>query len=65
MKKKLYNISKKILDLENIINNEKSLDKDIQSAKSEIEKIMSAISFEEILEVDDYIMSKKTKIIDI
>lgn len=51
-------IIKKILKCEEIISNEKSLDKSVQKAQEEIEVIMSALSFEDIIEIDDYIMRK-------
>lgn len=50
--KKIKKIAQQILELEQNIRQGKN----VQSAKQKIENIMSTLSFEEALELDEYIM---------
>lgn len=53
--KRVQSIARSIVDLEkNIL-----LGKDIQESKKKIENIVTPLSFEDMLLVDNYIMSKK------
>lgn len=53
--KKIQSLAQSIIDLEqNIL-----LGKDIQESKKKIENIVTSLSFEDMLLVDNYIMSKK------
>lgn len=47
--------AKKIVDLEN----EVRMGKDVKSAQHEIENIMSTLSIEDLLEIDEYIVRNK------
>lgn len=60
-KRKIRKIAEQILEQEAIIADENSEDKIIKSAKQKIEHIMSALNFEEILLIDDYIMTQRLK----
>lgn len=50
--------AKKIIELENQI----QLGKDVQNAENEIQNIMCSLSIEDMLEIDDYIITKKKNI---
>ena len=53
-RKEKRTLMRKIVKLEEKL----KLDKNNQSIQNQIQEIMSALSLEEILELDDYIMSK-------
>ena len=53
--KRIQSIARSIVDLEKDI----LLGKDIQESKKKIENIVTSLSFEDMLLVDNYIMSKK------
>ncbi len=60
-KKEIKKIAKQILEQEKIIADENSLGNSVKSAKEKIEYIMSTLNFEELLQVDDYIMNRKIR----
>ena len=57
--KRKIRLANKILKYEEIIENSKDSDKSVQFAKTEIENIIESLSLKDILEIDEYIMSKK------
>lgn len=55
MEKKIKILAKKIVKLEK----EKSLGKSEKEIMNEIESIINTLSFDEMIEIDNYIISKK------
>lgn len=58
MKKQLQKLANDILKREAIIQNPTSLDKDVQDAMQEIQDIIFSLSYEDLLQLDDFIFKK-------